>query len=236
MPAGSCTSFASCDWISAIAVPRSRPSRRAVTATVWRSSFAIDLGLAGVVVDVGDLIEAHTVVRRRRTDRQRAQLGRADDAAPPEEDTRTVINRSVLEHRGGGVAAIAVVIASSRHQSAVTPNSAARCGSTWKVDRRTADDDAVEAVDDAFHFADRPPRPRRPSRCSAAVSSLNSLISIGSGELARSPMRSERMPTNSTRSAGSARLDLVPQLARHFLGRRVCSASASPRSRRCSAR
>ncbi len=50
------------------------------------------------------------------------------------------------------------------------------------------------AIDAATSFA---------ARCSAAVSSLKRRISTGAGELTRSPIRSLRMPRNSTRSAGS---------------------------------
>src|SRR5205085_1752501 len=93
------------------------------------------------------------------------------------------------------VMAVATVLAMS---VAVTPSCAARCGSTLKIiagplivtPLKTSTTPGIFSIAVATSSA----------FCwSAAVSSLKSLISIGSGELVRSPIRSVRMPGNSTR-------------------------------------
>ena len=71
-------------------------------------------------------------------------------------------------------------------------------------DSGSADDDAVEDIDHAIDFRDRCRRSAPRVRCNAVgVLAEERGSRSATGELTRSPIRSVRMPRNSTRSAGS---------------------------------
>ena len=115
--------------------------------------------------------------------------------------TRTLINRSCCRICEAALPDMAVSTVSAM-SLAVMPKRDARCGSMLKViaGPLTTTPFLVSTTPSIFLMA---ASTSSAFACNAAASSLKSLISIGSGELVRSPIMSGRISTNSISNDGS---------------------------------